>query len=169
MKGLFLCAFKQRHFNYDIDYNDIVDVPGINIIGDCLKIDLNCYDYLLASPPCNYYSRCNYRRNTSNYAQATKHLLPEILIRFARSGKPFLVENVRAYELFKKEGIIKICSDYNINIYFVGRHTYFTNMFVNLDCPQRFDFTSRGVRLVKNSQGGENTFNVFEIWLKAVL
>ena len=173
MRGLFLCAFKQRHPNYDIDYNDIKKLDGINIVGNALIINLNKYDYLLATPPCNYWSKCNYRRNVSEYALKTKNLLPDILIKFAKSGKPFLIENVRNAPLFQKEGIFEICSKYGIYVQFVGRHTYFSNIEVDLNCPQVYDFNHKDkgytIRLHSNSQGGSNTFNCFEIWLKEVI
>lgn len=32
MKGIFLCAYKQRHYSYDIDYNDIVVIVLLGFI-----------------------------------------------------------------------------------------------------------------------------------------
>ena len=37
-----------------------------------MEIDLSPYDVIIATPPCNYYSRANYRRETSEYSQMTK-------------------------------------------------------------------------------------------------
>lgn len=179
MKGIFLCAYKQRHFNYDIDYNDIVAVDGINILGSCEDVDLSNYDYLLATPPCTYYSRANWRRDISKAAQDTKHLLPSILLKFARSGKPFLIENVRNPRLFEEQGIYKICEDYGVLDYVIGRHTYFTNIFINLSCDQRLDFKKGGyVRKYDDEvsyypkgtcAGGKNVLQVFDIWLSSVV
>ena len=102
MRGVYLGACRAYHPNYDMDYNDIVPGYHINLVCDMMNIDLNCYDYIVASPPCNYYSRANYRRLTSEYSQLTKHLLPDILLKCIRSDKPFIVENVRNYNLLVK-------------------------------------------------------------------
>lgn len=172
MKGVFLGACLQRHYNYDIDYNDIDSSTGCNLICDMLQVDLSSYDYLLASPPCNYYSRANYRRNVSPYALSTKHLLPGILEKFALTGKPFLVENVRNTVIFNQEHIFDICSKYNIFVYFVGRHTYFTNIFVNLNCSQTVDYVANkqyySSSLNNYRQGGKNVHKVFEIFLNYI-
>ena len=77
MKVLYLAAFKANHPNWNITYQDINGNRDID--GDMMDVDLNPYDVIIATPPCNYYSRANYRRETSDYSQATKHLLPSIL------------------------------------------------------------------------------------------
>lgn len=172
MKGIYLAACKARHEGYDITYQDIDKKYNCDLEGDMLEIDLNNYDYIIATPPCNYYSRANYRRNSSYYSQLTKHLLPSILEKLGKYyyDKPFIVENVRSDRLFNLEGIYKICETYNINIYFVGRHTYFTNQFINLTCPQHFDFAYGG-KLVNNDgyrQGGSNVKTVIDIFLEFI-
>lgn len=171
MKGVFLGACMEYHKNYNLDYNDIEKTSEhINIIGDMLKVNLNNYDFILASPPCNYYSRANYRREISNYAQTTKHLLPELLKKCNETDKPFLIENVRNYKLYEKTGIIKYCIENNIFIYIVGRHTYFTKELINLQSPQNKDNIQKKQHKSKNlnnyRQGGENVHNTFEIFLK---
>ena len=106
MKGIYLCSCKALHANFDLDYNDIKKFQdNINIVGDCLAVDLEKYDYIVATPPCNYYSRLNRRRETSAYAQATKHLLPCLIEKLGKQTKPFIIENVRNSVLFKKTGI----------------------------------------------------------------
>ena len=167
-KGLYLAARNDRHFDFDIIYNDIDPKYKCDITCDMLNVDLKDFDYLIATPPCNYYSRMNYRRDESKYALNTKHLLPCTLKKFALSGKPFLIENVRNDNIFKQEGIYDICNRYNINIYFLGRHTYFTNIFINLYCKQEYDFYNHGIRRHPNIQGGNNVHNVIEIWLKYI-
>lgn len=109
MKGVYLGACRAYHPNYDLDYNDIVPCYHNNIICDMLAVDLDNYDFIIATPPCNYYSRANWRRNTSEYSLKTKHLLPDIIEKCSISGKPFIIENVRNYNLFRKEGIIDLC------------------------------------------------------------
>ena len=80
MKGIYLAAYKDYFPQFNLDYNDIKKTSEhINIVCDMLTVDLSQYDYIIASPPCNYYSKCNYRRETSDYALKTKHLLPGIL------------------------------------------------------------------------------------------
>ena len=172
MKGIYLAACLARHPKYDLDYNDIDDKFGCNIICDMMQVDLSKYDYIIASPPCNYYSRANYRRDTSDYALSTRHLLPSILEKLGKQNKPFLVENVKNKKLMAKCGIFKICDKYNIFVYFVGRHTYFTNQFVNLSCKQKIDYVAKGSYYSTNPnnyrQGGENVHNVIEIWLEYI-
>ena len=166
MLGLYLAARSDRHLDFNIIYNDIDTRFNCDITCDMLAVNLDDYDFLIATPPCNYYSRCNYRREVSSYALSTKHLLPCIIEKFALTHKPFIIENVRNEKLFLKEGIFNICDKYNINVYFLGRHTYFTNVFINLYCKQEFDFYNHGIRRHPNIQGGNNVHNVIEIWLK---
>lgn len=94
MRGVYLCSRLHRIPGCDIDYNDIVDYPGIDLCCDALDVDLSKYDFIIATPPCNYYSKANYRRDISDVAQSTKHLLPLILDKCIKAGKPFIVENV---------------------------------------------------------------------------
>lgn len=171
-KGIYLGACLAYHENYNLDYNDIEHFEHINIIGDMLEVDLSNYDYIIATPPCNYWSKANYRRETSKYAQLTKHLLPDIIKKCNESGKPFIIENVRNYKMFTKNGIVDYCNDNNINIYIVGRHTYFTKENINLDNPQKKDNIQYKSHNSKNPltyrQGGENVHNTIEIFLKHI-
>lgn len=99
LKGIYLASFTANHPNHDIIYQDINglrDIPG-----DMMFVDLSPYDYVIATPPCNYWSRANYRRETSKYSQQTKHLLPGILAKLVANHKPFIVENVRNDKMFK--------------------------------------------------------------------
>lgn len=121
MKGIYLASKEHRIPGYDIDYNDIEEYAGINKPGDMLSIDLNKYDYIIATPPCNYYSRANYRRETSKVAQATKHLLPEIIKKCEKLGKPFLIENVCNSKRLPKS---------NVYEFEFGQHHFYTNVFM---------------------------------------
>lgn len=57
-----------------------------------------------------------------------------------------------------------------INVYFIGRHTYWTNIDFNfVNVPYSFDFGKRGLRLKSNCQGGENVNIVFDKWLNLVV
>ena len=133
MNGVYLGSCTAFIPGYDIVYNDIIPYEHVSLCCDMLAVDLSSFDYILASPPCNFWSRANYRRFTSDYSQKTKHLLPSILKKCVGSGKPFIVENVRNYSMFKKYGIIDICEKNGIFIYEYGRHTYFTNIMINLN------------------------------------
>lgn len=184
MKGIYLGAYKDYFSEYNLDYNDIKKTSShINIICDMLTVDLSNYDYIIASPPCNYYSKCNYRRETSEYAQKTKHLLPNILEKLGKCyyDKPFIVENVRNTKIMKKMNVFKICDLYNIYIYEYGRHTYFTNIFIDFyNIPQQYDFINynnkkyshlnlKGTRrLHDNTQGGFNVHNVLKYWIEVI-
>ena len=119
----------------------VINVPGVQVtyndikvqrdlVCDMLDVDLTNYDILLASPPCNYYSRANYRRDTSVYSLATRYLLPCIIYKFSLSGKPFIVENVINKTLMKT--IIQSLPN-NVKYYEAGRHCYFTNYDFGID------------------------------------
>lgn len=161
MKGIYLASFKANHPNYDIVYQDINGKRDIG--GDMLDVDLSIYDFIIATPPCNYFSRGNYRRNTSTYSQNTKHLLPGILEKLCTQDKPFIVENVRNEKLFNKLGLF----NKNCFVYIIGRHTYWTNVF--LDCPDVKQFKDN----IQNTpsykrQGGLNVHNVIEEFLSTI-
>lgn len=135
MKGIYLAAYKAKHDGHDIVYQDINGKRDIG--GDMLEVDLTPYDYIIATPPCNYWSRANYRRETSEYSQKTKHLLPSILDKLVALGKPFIVENVRNARMFTKAGLFnKACF-----IIEYGRHTYWTNVMIDFTgIPQKKRF-----------------------------
>ena len=59
MKGIYLFACRARHENYDLDYNDIDGKFGCNITGDAMKVNLKSYDFIIASPPCNWWSKAS--------------------------------------------------------------------------------------------------------------
>ena len=161
---IYLAAYKANHQNRKIVYQDINgkrDIPG-----DALEIDLLKYDVIIATPPCNYYSKARGNKKPSEYALDTKHLLPDILDKLIKINKPFIVENVRNKPLFIKEGL------YNKNcyIYHVGRHTYWTNIMFNPNgIKQIQDYKYGGIKLVSNGQGGKNVHDVIEYWLDIVL
>lgn len=171
MKGIYLAACKARHLNYDIDYQDIDKKYGCSIGGDMLDIDLSNYDYVIATPPCNWWSKANPYYWFSEYALKTRHLLPLTLIKLAKSGKPFIVENVKNIKRFKENRIFDICTKFNIYWQTVGRHIYFTDKVLDLNCPQIQDFKYGGVRVNNDgyNQGGTNVHNVIEIWLKNII
>lgn len=173
MLGIYLASFKANHPNHNIIYQDINGDRDIG--GDMMTVDLTKYDYIIATPPCNYWSRANYRRETSEYSQKTKHLLPEILKKLCNQEKPFIVENVKNSKLFQKNGL------YNLPcfIYIIGRHTYWTNIICNIsDIKQKpnVKILSNGKRLWldtqntsrKNRQGGQQVHEVIEAWLNLI-
>ena len=169
MKGIYLAAFKANHSNYNIVYQDINGKRDIG--GDMMEVDLSSYDYIIATPPCNYWSICNYRRETSRYAQLTKHLLPDILRKLCKLNKPFIVENVRNFPLMNKNHLF----DFPVFVYVIGRHTYWTNVFLDTtDIEQRQDFKCGGYVIKYDDmnncehQGGFNVHNVIEVFLKTI-
>lgn len=135
-----------------------------------MDVDLSKYDYIIATPPCNYYSRANYRRETSKYSQLTKHLLPDIIKKLCKQDKPFIVENVRNSKIFQKMQLY----DVPCFIYIIGRHTYWTNILMSIDIDQRQDFLNGGYVIAyedmenKKHQGGYNVHNVIEMFLKTI-
>lgn len=166
MRGIYLASFRASHPNYDIVYQDINGKRDIG--GDMMEVDLTPYDFIIATPPCNYYSRANYRRETSAYAQATKHLLPSILKKLCKQEKPFIVENVRNKRIFTEMHLY----EFPCFIYEIGRHTYWTNVFLNYqDIEQTLNFHKHGVFLTDidgNRQGGENVHKVIEVFLETI-
>lgn len=169
MKGIYLAAYKASHGCKGLYYQDINGKRDIG--GDMLTVDLSPYDYVIATPPCNYYSRCNYRRESSTYALATKDLLPKILHKLCfEYDKPFIVENVRNAKLFERLGLF----DLPCFIYIIGRHTYWTNILMPTDVEQRQDFLNGGYvikyddMILCDHQGGFNVHNVIEMFLHCV-
>lgn len=160
-KGIYLASFKAMHQDYNITYQDINGKRDIG--GDMLDIDLAPYDYIIASPPCNYWSRANYRRETSEYSQKTKHLLPTILNKLIKLNKPFIVENVINRKLYKKHGL------YNLDcfVYEHGRHTYWTNIMINFHGVKQYKENIKKLPSNKR-QGGVNVHNVIEYWLEYI-
>lgn len=161
MKIIYLAAYKAKHNDYDITYQDINGLRDIG--GDMLDIDLNDYDIIIATPPCNYWSRANYRRDISDYAKKTKHLLPAIIDKCIKINKPFIIENVRNRPLFNEYGLY----DKKCFIYEVGRHTYWTNILFN---PTNIKQKNDNINNIssKNRQGGKNVHDVINYWLNTV-
>ena len=167
MNGIYLAAYKAYHSNWNIVYQDINglrDVPG-----DMLEIDLNTYDFIIATPPCNYWSKARGNNKPSKYALETKHLLPDILKKLVKINKPFIVENVRNRKRFINYGLY----DFPLFIYHIGRHTYWTNIMFNpSNIIQKFYFEYGGKSIQNSSrnnrQGGLNVHNVIEYWLENI-
>lgn len=179
MKIIYLASFKADHPKWDMVYQDINGKRDIG--GDMLEIDLSLYDVIIATPPCNYYSKLNRHRETSVYSQETKHLLPEIIKKLDKQEKPYIVENVRSHII---NDLIKNM-DYNGFIYQHGRHTYWTNVPFNpKGIKQKVDFklnisrkdvskddfpnVCSAIPVAKNKQGGSNVYKVIEYWLENV-
>ena len=171
-KIIYLAAYKAHHPNHDMDYNDIMKTSEhINVIGDMLQVDLEPYDIIIASPPCNYWSRAmstEERRQKSKYAMETRHLLIDILKKMSKQDKPFIVENVRNAPLFVQYGLY----DLPLYVYEYGRHTYWTNIPFN---PQGCKTYNNGFHNEKggymrykgiNLQGGQEVHDVIERWLE---
>lgn len=173
MIGIYLGACKAYHEGYDIVYQDIDDTRDIG--GDMLDVDLSPFDFIICTPPCNYWSRLNCEYWRSEYALRTLHLLPIMLIRLAKLRKPFIIENVINKKRMSTMRIFDILDTYHIIYIEHGRHAYFTNVssFDPSACEQHFDFKSSNgkVRCINNdgySQGGSNVRIVIDKWLKDI-
>lgn len=174
MKGIYLAACKARHSNYDIVYQDIDNKYNCDLNGDMLLIDISNYDFIIATPPCNFWSRANPYYRKSEYSRRTKHLLPATILKLASQKKPFIIENVINKTRMSKYGVMQIIELYpELNYLELGRHCYISN--TNLDCikdvPQIQDFKYGGKRVNKDgyNQGGTNVFNVIEKWLNEIV
>lgn len=168
LKVIYLACGRAK-LNYpNVVYNDYKEKR--DLVCDMMSVNLEDFDILIATPPCNYYSRANSMRETSKYAQETKHLLPDIIDKFISTGKPFIVENVRNEPMFKRLGLY----DKNCYIYKHGRHTYWTNVMFDMSTiPQEHDFKQIPgygcVRLKSYVQGGKNVNDVLDWFIIYVL
>lgn len=172
MKGIYLASYKAFHPNYDIIYQDINGERDLD--GDMMDINLEEYDFVIATPPCNWWSRANWRRDTSEYSLKTKHLLIDILDKLVHFNKPFIVENVRNDKQFKKHRLF----DYDIYVFKIGRHTYWTNInFKYNDIIQKplTDIKNGKKRFLssqnlarKDRQGGQEVHEVIERFLETI-
>lgn len=168
MKGIYLGACKANHPNYNIVYQDINGKRDMD--GDMLQVDLEPYDYIICTPPCNYYSKANCNIY-SEYSTKTKHILPCSIIKLAESKRPFIIENVINRKRFHAMGIYQLAEYYSLKVFEHGRHTYFTNVaFEYKDIPQTQDFKYGGKYIGKDGyhQGGMNVYLVIEAFLKEV-
>ncbi len=162
-KVIYLASGRAKLKYDNVVYNDMYEAADLKC--DMLQVDLNKYDLILASPPCNFYSRARGGNKPSVYSLNTKHLLPTIIKKCIKLNKPFIIENVRNKPLFKKLGLF----NFPCFIYFHGRHTYWTNVMINFsNIPQSFDFSYGGVKLKTYIQGGENVNNVFDYFIEYV-
>ena len=177
MKVIYLGAYEAYHPNFDVIYQDINNKRDIG--GDMLNIDLKNYDVIIATPPCNFWSKARGNR-CSQYSLDTKHLLPEIIKKCAETGKPYVVENVRNDKRFREYGIYDIAMQVKCLIYYIGRHTYFTNIQLTgremneLQSLNRQDFKYGGKVIMyddmsnKKHQGGYNVHLVIDYFLKKI-
>jgi len=133
MLGIYLGACKAYHLNYRMVYQDINGKRDLG--GDMLDIDVSGYDYIIATPPCNWWSQANPYYWYSEYALKTRHLLPLILIKLSKQVKPYVVECVKNIKRYRENGIFKICEKFGIRWQIVGMHVYFSNIDVSLSCP----------------------------------
>lgn len=171
MKGIYLAACKARHSNYNIVYQDIDKKYKCELNGDMLMTDISNYDFIIATPPCNYWSRANPYYMRSEYSRITKHLLPATILKLASQKKPFIIENVINKTRMTKYGVMQIIELYpELNYLEVGRHCYISNRYIEFlkEVPQIQDFKYGGKRVNKDgyNQGGTNVFNVIEKWLE---
>lgn len=161
MKIIYLASFEAQHPRFDVVYQDINGKRDIG--GDMMDVDLTPFDVIIATPPCNYYSIANYRRETSEYAQKTKHLLPSIIHKLLFIGKPFIVENVRNALLFRKAGLLSL----PLFVYVYGRHTYWTNIPFNVS-NMIFPSTNINQSSTRQRQGSGKVHEVIDYWLEVV-
>lgn len=162
MKIIYLAAGHAVLNNDNVTYNDYYIKR--DLVCDMLVVDLAHYDILIASPPCNYYSKANYRRDKSSYSLMTKHLLPDILNKFINIDKPFIVENVINKKLMRT-----IIDKSNCYYFEIGRHCYFTNVFGFSSYAHQIQKPDNIANLSKKArQGGKNVNTIFERFIEYV-
>lgn len=115
------CAYANV-YTLDIDKKSYCSCTGDirKIINDHWDWLVHSFDAFLFTPPCNYYSRANWRRETSKVALETKDLLPLCLNFAVLCGKPFIVENVQNSTLLKD-----LFPTYQFTL---GGHTFWSNV-----------------------------------------
>lgn len=161
LKGIYLGAGAAYHVGRDIIYQDISGKR--DIAGDMMDVNLSEYDYVICTPPCNYWSKARGSRQPSQYALETRDLLPNMMVKLYNSDLPFLIENVRNKPLFEKYDLFSL----PLFVYFVGRHTYWSNIAFDPYVDQIYDFKYGGYRLHNKTQGGDNVHNVVERFIEA--
>lgn len=162
MKIIYLASGRADIPGFDIVYNDMYIDRDIK--ADMLTVDLSSFDIILASPPCNYYSKANYRRQSSIYSLNTKHLLPEILKKCILLGKPFIIENVINKPLMNDI----ICSlPFNIYYFEWGRHCYFTNIYFDYTVCISDSLPIQNISAIKR-QGNGGVNSVFNRFLSII-
>ena len=161
----------------------VISVPGCNVVYndlylsrdlkcDLLDVKLSDFDIVLASPPCNFYSRANYRRYSSNYSLLTKNLLPRILADLIVLGCPFIVENVINKKLMSSVDpfLKKLIAGEVLGVFYYefGRHCYFTNVDMS---AYSFKFEPSNVANVcsRKRQGSGGVNIVFSEFLNKVV
>lgn len=168
MKGIYLGAYTAIHPDYDIVYQDINGLRDVG--GSMLDIKLDSFDYVICTPPCNYWSHANYDGRRSEYAVSTGLLLPEMLSRLEKLKVPYIVENVRNKSRFEKFGIIPREKSL---VYFIGRHTIFTNIMFNTYIEFNYEFKlvnghCKDVGKKSEREGGVNVHKIIEKWLYTI-
>lgn len=163
MKGIYLCSFRAYHPGRDIVYQDLIEKRDLG--GDGLDVDVSGFDYVISTPPCNWWSKANYRRNRSIYAMRTAHLLPCMIIKLSNAGKPFIIENVRNFDRMEKMGVFGLCREFGVSYRIIGRHTYFTNFAewtpsIRTQSPSNIAHISRAKR-----EGGEEVRQIIDDWI----
>lgn len=121
MRAIYLGAYEALHPNFNVVYQDINGKRDLG--GDMMDVDLTPYDFIIATPPCNFWSIARGNR-CSQYSLDTKHLLPDIIEKIANTGKPYVVENVINKKRFTENGVYEIAEKAGCYIYYIGRHTY---------------------------------------------
>lgn len=165
--GVYLGCGIARHPDYKIDY---VDTDKAVHPTYCMKmedVDLSEYDFYICTPPCNFWSHATSEETCSAYALETKHLLEWAIETLSKTGKHFIIENVKNKPRMEKYGIFSLARKYGLYVQEVGRHTYFTNDMIDLTCAQSKDFKKGGIRLQskRKTQGGANVHKVIEKWI----
>lgn len=161
MKVIYLAAGSGEIDYKNTTYQDMYIKRDIG--GDMLKININSYDIIIATPPCNYWSRARGNRKPSQYALDTKHLLPGIIEKLENQNKPYIIENVINKKLMKD-----IINNFSGHYYEIGRHSYFTNIMINFS---KINQINENIKLInsKNRQGSINVKNVLDYFIKYVM
>lgn len=95
------CSVGYHRAGFDVvgvDIEEHPDYPYEHIVADALTVDLEGYDAIHASPPCQGYSTMNNR-----FGSAYPKLLGEVRERLVASGLPYVIENVAGARRWMKD------------------------------------------------------------------
>jgi DNA (cytosine-5)-methyltransferase 1 len=110
-----------------VDLNPQPRYPFKFIQADALEVDLNGYDLIWASPPCQRYTPGAAMHGTSaNHP----HLIPPIRERLLIEGTPFVIENVSAARIHLRNPIMLCGTMFDLGVF---RHRLFESSFLMLE------------------------------------
>jgi DNA (cytosine-5)-methyltransferase 1 len=111
-----------------VDVNPQPRYPFKFIQADAMTFDLDGYDFIWASPPCQCYSSMKYCNPSKTYPD----LIPAVRGKLRKAGRPYIIENVVGAPLINP---VLLCGEaFGLKVY---RHRLFESSipFLSPGCP----------------------------------